>query len=67
VCIQEPCVYLLSAASDVIRNSNHPDSNNSDSQMQGVWDLGDDSAMGDPVPASYLAFQLGGRSDGGSW
>ncbi len=37
----------------------------SNSQVQGVWNLGNDSTMGDPVPASHLALQLDGRGNGG--
>ncbi len=36
------------------------------SKMQGVWNLGGDSPMGDPVPAGNLTLQLGGRDNGGS-
>jgi hypothetical protein len=42
------------------------DSDNSNSQMQRVWDMDNDSLVGDPVPAGHLALQLDGRGDGGS-
>jgi hypothetical protein len=62
-----PMIFFLSLMllvwGGVQADGNHPDSNNSNSQMQGVWNLGDDSIMGDPVPAGHLALQLDGRGD----
>ncbi len=41
-----------------------PAESNNNSKMQGVWDLGVDGLLGDPLPAGDLALQLGGRGDG---
>ncbi len=41
-----------------------PAKGNNNSKMQGVWYLGANGLLGDPLPAGNLAFQLGGCGNG---
>jgi hypothetical protein len=41
-----------------------PAKSNNNSKMQGVWDLGVNGLLGDPLPAGNLALQLGGHGNG---
>jgi hypothetical protein len=69
-----PMIFFLSlmlidaaGVGRVTANGYSPGEGGGNSKIQGVWDLGVDSPMGNLVPAGDLAVQLDGRGHGRSW